>query len=123
MYDRVKRHEILVLRRAGLTLREVARKAGVIERPVKRILQQGDLDPPSRHAIGRPPVAVAFEEEARLILVTDGELPTVEVIRRLRQNSYLGGKNPVYRLVRRLRAMSVLKSPDPGLREITDPPP
>ncbi len=92
MYDRVKRHEILVLRRAGLTLREVARKAGVGVRTVQRILQQGDLDPPSRHAVGRPPVAVAFEEEARRILATDGELPTVEVLRRLRQNGYSGGK-------------------------------
>ncbi len=38
MADRMKRHEILVLRRAGLTLREVARKAGVGVRTVKRIL-------------------------------------------------------------------------------------
>ncbi len=39
MYDRMKRHEILVLRRAGLTLREVARKAGVGVRTAQRILQ------------------------------------------------------------------------------------
>ena len=104
MYDRMKRHEILVLRRAGLTLREVARKAGVGLRTVKRILQQGDLDPPSRRPVGRPPIALTFEEEVRRILATDGELPTVEVLRRLRERGYSGGKNPVYQLVRRLRA-------------------
>ena len=104
VYDRMKRHEILVLRRAGLTLREVARKAGVGLRTVKRILQQDDLDPPPRRPVGRPPIALTFEEEVRRILATDGELPTVEVLRRLRERGYSGGKNPVYQLVRRLRA-------------------
>ncbi len=36
--------------------------------------------------------------------MTNREVPTFEVLRRLRQNGYSGGKNPVYQLVRRLRA-------------------
>ncbi|EQD76148.1 Integrase, catalytic region, partial [mine drainage metagenome] len=99
----MKRHEILVLRRAGLTLREVARKAEVGLRTVKRIVHQGSLDPPPRRPVGRPPIAFSFEETVREILSTDGDLPTVEVLRRLREKGYAGGKNPVYRLVRRLR--------------------
>jgi len=103
VHDRMKRHEILVLRRAGLTLREVARKAEVGLRTVKRIVHQGSLDPPPRRPVGRPPIAFSFEETVREILSTDGDLPTVEVLRRLREKGYAGGKNPVYRLVRRLR--------------------
>ncbi len=103
MYDRMKRHEILVLRRANLTLREVARKAVVSLRTVKRIVDQGDVDPPPRPPIGRPPVATSFEEATRKILSEDGDLPTVEILRRLRQQGYVGGKNPVYQLTRRLR--------------------
>ncbi len=103
MHDRMKRHEILVLRRAGLTLREVARKTEVGLRTVKRIVHQGSLDPPPRRPVGRPPIAFSFEDTVRAILSTDGDLPTVEVLRRLREKGYAGGKNPVYRLVRRLR--------------------
>ncbi|MGI0055556.1 MAG: IS21 family transposase [Thermoplasmata archaeon] len=104
MHDRMKRHEILVLRRAGLTFREVARKADVGLRTVKRIVRRGDLEPPPQGAVGRPPIAVAFEDEVRQILTADGELPTVEILRRLRESGYSGGKNPVYRLARRLRS-------------------
>ncbi len=103
MHDRMKRHEILVLRRAGLTLREVARKTEVGLRTVKRIVHQGSLDPPPRRPVGRPPIAFSFEDTVRAILSTDGDLPTVEVLRRLREKGYAGGKNPVYRLARRLR--------------------
>lgn len=107
MYDRMKRHEILVLRGADLTLREIARKAGVSLRTVRRIVDQGDVEPPPRPPIGRPPVALAFEEAARKILSDDGGPPTVEVLRRLRQQGYSGGKNPVYQMVHRLRKVLV----------------
>ena len=103
MHDRMKRHEILVLRRAGLTLREVARKTEVGLRTVKRIVHQGSLDPPPRRPVGRPSIAFSFEATVRAILSTDGDLPTVEVLRRLREEGYAGGKNPVYQMVRRVR--------------------
>ncbi len=103
MHDRMKRHEILILRRAGLTFREVARKTGVGLRTVKRIARQGSVDPPARPPAGRPPIALSFEDTARAILSTDADLPTVEVLRRLRESGYVGGKNPVYRMIRRLR--------------------
>ncbi len=103
VHDRMKCHEILVLRRAGLTFREVARKTGVGLRTVKRIARQGTVDPPAILPVGRPPIAVSFEEAARRILSEEGTLPTVEILRRLREQGYDGGKNPVYQMVRRLR--------------------
>ncbi|MCI4324241.1 MAG: IS21 family transposase [Thermoplasmata archaeon] len=72
-------------------------------RTVKRIVQQGRVDPPSPLALGRPRVAVAYEERTRVILSETGDLPTVEILRRLREQGYTGGKNPVYQMVRHLR--------------------
>lgn len=103
MHDRMKRHEILVIRRAGLTLREVARKTGVGLRTVQRIVRQGTIDPPAPLPVGRPRIAVSFQEVAQRILSEEGGLPTVEILRRLREEGYVGGKNPVYQMVRQLR--------------------
>ncbi|MGB6499973.1 MAG: IS21 family transposase [Thermoplasmata archaeon] len=107
MFDRMKRHQILVLRRAGLTLREVAHRSEVSLRTVKRVVRVGEIDPPHRPPVGRPPVARALEAEVKRILTDRGDLPTVEVLRQLREKGYSGGKNPVYRLVRELRRIVV----------------
>ena len=104
MYDDMKRHEVRVLRKAGFSLREVGAQAEVGLSTVVRILDETEpVEVPARRSVGRPPIAVRFEEPARLILQEDAHLPTVEIMRRLRQQGYTGGKNPVYRLVRRLR--------------------
>ena len=107
MHDRLKRHEVLVLRRAGLPLREVARRANIGLRSVLRIVGEGTVDPPPRRPVGRPPIAAPFEEMAGAILAEASDLPTVEVLRRLRERGYAGGKNPVYQMVRRLRQVTI----------------
>jgi transposase len=103
VFDRMKRHEILVLRRAGLTLRQVARKADVSLRTVYRVVGSGSDEPPPKRPVGRPPLAPAFESRVEAILRERGDLPTVEILHRLREAGYAGGKNPVYSMVRRLR--------------------
>jgi transposase len=103
LYDPMKRHQIEVLVQAGFSLRAAARKAGISRNTVKRILRN---DPPleaDRRPVGRPPIAVPFEGSVRAVLTEQWDLPTVEVLRRLRHAGYTGGKNPVYQLVRRLR--------------------
>jgi transposase len=101
VYDRMKRHEIEVLRRAGLPLRQVARRAHVSLDTVERVLRESpDRPMPS---VGRPPVAETFEAPVRQILSDRPDCPTVEVLRQLRHQGYSAGKDPVYRLVRRLR--------------------
>ncbi|EQD78130.1 Integrase, catalytic region [mine drainage metagenome] len=102
MYDEMKRHEIAVLHGAGLSVRQVAKKARVSRNTVRKILRDSGVDP-ERRPVGRPPVATPFEAAVRAILVENWDLPSVEVLRRLRERGYPGGKNPIYQMVRRLR--------------------
>ncbi|EQD51855.1 transposase protein, partial [mine drainage metagenome] len=99
----MKRHEIEVLRRAGFSLRAVARKAGIARNTVKRILEETQPIEARRRPVGRPSIATPFEVLVEQILRERCDLPTVEILRRLREQGYAGGKNPVYQMVRRLR--------------------
>jgi len=104
VYDQLKRHEIHVLRQAGLSMREVARKAGVSLYTVERVLREErptEFSP--SHGMGRPRVASSFDGAVREILRERPDLPTVEVLHRLRECGYTAGKDPVYRLVRGVR--------------------
>ena len=56
-----------------------------------------------RRSIGRPAQAGAFQDHVRQILTEAPALPTVEVLHRLKQQGYGGGKSAVYDLVRALR--------------------
>jgi transposase len=103
VYDQLKRHQIEVLRSAGFSLREVARKSEVSLDTVQRVLHGSPQADGAQRPVGRPPLAIAFEEKVRTFLRERYDLPTVEVLRRLRREGYSGGKNPVYQLVRRLR--------------------
>jgi transposase len=103
LYDRMKRHEIEVLCRAGFSLRAVARKAGIARNTVKRILEETPSIEARRRPVGRPSIAVPFEALVEQILRERYDLPTVEILRRLHEQGYAGGKNPVYQMVRRFR--------------------
>ena len=104
VYDELKRHQIHVLRQAGFSLRLVARKADVSLDTVLRVLREGSTPREEvQPHLGRPPIAVPFEAPIQSILREEPDLPTVEILRRLRESGYLGGKNPVYEMVRRLR--------------------
>ena len=103
MYDRIKRHEIQVLHRAGFSIREVAERAQVGVNTVLRILRRPEKEDTRRRGVGRPSVATAFETTVRALLHDEPDLPTVEILRRLREQRYSASKNPVYQLVRRLR--------------------
>ena len=103
LHDPMKRHQVEVLFRAGFSLRAVARKAGISRNTVKRILRGAPPPEEDHRPIGRPPVAASFEGAVRALLAEQWDLPTVKVLRRLREAGYSGGKNPVYQMVRRLR--------------------
>ncbi len=103
LHDPMKRHQVEVLSRAGFSLRAVARKAGISRNTVKRILRGAPPPEEDHRPIGRPPVAASFEGAVRALLAEQWDLPTVKVLRRLREAGYSGGKNPVYQMVRRLR--------------------
>jgi transposase len=99
----MKRHEIAVLRQAGFPLREVAHKAGVSLDTVERVLKEMNVVESPPHRVGRPPVALGHQEMVRTLLQERPDLPTVEILRLLKEQGYLGGKDPVYRLARSLR--------------------
>ncbi len=105
----LKRHEIQVLRRAGHSLQEVGKLAGVSQSSVQRV----EAEPPvssfdstaerARRCVGRPAKAEAF----RALLV--GELAKqpgvlgVELLRRARLAGYAGGKSALYELIAAIR--------------------
>lgn len=105
----IKRHEVQVLLRSGMSHRQVARQTGVSKRTVTRIAQEmpisvvDDFAEVQRRNIGRPSPTATFEEQIQQILQEERDLPTVEILHRLKQNGYRGGKTAAYDLVRRLR--------------------
>ena len=103
VYDEMKRHEIRVLRQAGFTVREVARRADVARDTVERVLREEDSGHRASRSVGRPPVMTVFEALVEKMLQERPDLPTVEILRQLKEQGYTGGKDPVYRLAKHLR--------------------
>jgi transposase len=86
MFGMAKRHSVQVLREAGHTQQDVKKQTGVSERTIRRIEDE-------------PPVKLCVEA----ILKAEPELPTLEVLRRVREDGYLGGKSALYELVQSVR--------------------
>jgi transposase len=109
MIDMLKRHEIQVLRRAGHSLDEVAKLAGVGRRSVVRVEGEAAVShidnqsERSRRRIGRPSKAEPFRAFVVEQLTTEPHLLAVEVLRRARLEGYSGGKSALYELVHAIR--------------------
>lgn len=101
MYDAMKRHEIQILKEAGLSAVQIAKKAGVSVRTVWRILN--DSSPTPKDAVGRKKVAEPFSVQVQAILNNEPDLPTVEILHRVKQQGYASSKTPLFDLVARLR--------------------
>jgi transposase len=108
----MKRREVQVLRKAGVTLERTARVAGVSKRSVQRIVLEPTVEEilevnlAREGGVGRPSVTEPFRDPVRAILAGEPELPTLEVLHRMRQRGYLGGKSALYALVAKLRPPS-----------------
>jgi len=113
MYDIMKRHEIQVLRRAGVTQEKGAELSGVSVRAVRMIeaeepvVAPGDLGEVGRACIGRPSTTEPFRKLVEAILAEEPELLTLEVLRRARLDGYTGGKSALYGLVASMRPRPV----------------
>lgn len=109
MHKEIKRHDIQVLRRAGLTLKQVSEKTGVSLRSVERISMEPQVtdlrraEPSGARPVGRPSLVLPFREATKRILEAEPELPTVEVFRRIGLAGYAGRKSAFFEMVRRLR--------------------
>jgi hypothetical protein len=99
MIEMLKRHEIQVLRRAGHSLPDVAKLAGVSVRSVQRV----DAEPAVAHVdgeaererrrIGRPSKAEPMRGFVVSLLAKEPKLLSLEVLRRARLEGYDGGKS------------------------------
>ncbi len=109
MHDMMKRHEVQVLRRAGVTQEKVTELTGISVRAVRRIEAEEPVGVPDdeadreRRGIGRPSKAEPFRGLVAKVLAEDPELLSLEVLRRARLDGYQGGKSALYALISSLR--------------------
>ncbi len=109
MIGAMARHRVQVLRAAGKTLKQVAAETGVSQRSVQRIELErplesvADVVQAAQRGVGRPSVVEEWRERVAAVLAAEPTLPTVEILHRLREERYAGGKTALYELVRELR--------------------
>jgi len=98
------RHEIQVLRTAGIPERTVAERTAVSVRSVERISKEPRVTGTIRTVrVGRPSATAAWADRLAEWLAEDHTLPGMELLRRAHDDGYRGGKSALYELMRRLR--------------------
>lgn len=109
MYSMLKRHEVQVLHRAGLTQESISEISGVPLRSVQRIITEAPIvtletvaDAVGQGA-GRPSIAEPYRAFVVETLTAEPRLKTIEVLRRMRLKGYKGGKSAAYELVKLVR--------------------
>jgi transposase len=106
----LKRHEVEILLKVGHSKAEVARLAGVSLRSVNRIADEApvvhvdDAAEREKRRIGRPSIVEDFRKPVVKILEETPDLPSLEILRRVREAGYQGGKTALYALVASLRS-------------------
>jgi len=109
MWGMLKRHEVEILLKAGHAKAEVDRLTGISLRSVNRIAQEqavvqvDDKAERTRRQIGRPNAIQNFRKQVVAILEESPDLPSLEILRRVREAGYQGGKTALYDLVVLLR--------------------
>ena len=76
-------------------------------RSVRRILSEpkpSEGEEPSKRRPGRPSCAEPYRHLVATLLEREGDLSTIELLRRLREQGYKGGKTAFYDLVKSLRS-------------------
>ena len=103
------RHEIQVLLRAGHAQTDVAARAGVGVRTVRRVVaedavtQVDDVTERRTRHIGRPSKAAPFAAQVLGWLTETRDLPTQELLRRAKDAGYDGNKTAFYAMVAGVR--------------------
>src|SRR6266576_3543108 len=109
MIGAMTRHRVQVLRAAGMTLEQVVAKTGVSQSSVQRIEREPAIEAPADlplavdRGVGRPSVVEEWRERLAAVLAAEPELKTVEILHRMREQGYRGGKTVLYELARELR--------------------
>jgi hypothetical protein len=114
----LKRHEVEILLKAGHSKAEVARLAGVSLCSVKRIAEEvpvvhvDDAAEREKRRIGRPSIVEDFRKPVVKILEEKPDLPSLEILRRVREAGYQGGKTALYALVAAVRPKQIIRFAD-----------
>jgi transposase len=109
----LKRHEVEILLKAGHSKAEVARLAGVSLCSVKRIAEEvpvvhvDDAAEREKRRIGRPSKVEDSRKLVVKILEEKPDLPSLEILRRVREAGYQGGKTALYALVASVRPKEI----------------
>jgi transposase len=112
MLSMLKRHEVEILLKAGHRKTEVARLTAVSLCSVKRIAEEGpvthvdDAAERTQRQVGRPSTVANFRKTILEILQQNPDLASLEILRRVREAGYEGGKTALYALVASLRPKS-----------------
>ncbi|MGD0227122.1 MAG: IS630 family transposase [Terriglobia bacterium] len=113
MLGMLKRHEVKILLKAGHSKTDVARLTGVSFHSVSRMAEEAPVDhlddaaERMKRRIGRPSLMEDFRKRVVEILQEKADLPSLEVLRRVREAGYQGGKSMLYALVASLRPKQV----------------
>lgn len=105
----LKRHEIQVLLKVGLSQGDIAERTGVSVDTVGRVANEADVahtDDRAAHrerGIGRPSKAAPFADRIAAWLAEDPRLPTHELLRRAKEIGYDGKKTAFYAIAAGLR--------------------
>jgi transposase len=110
MIDDMKRHEVQILRVAGLSTRSIRRNTGISRSSVQRIAREAPVasadDSKLRvvRGAGRPSDVARYRLPILEMLKETPDLLSVEILRRVRELGYEGGKSALYGFVAMLRS-------------------
>jgi transposase len=113
MIGAMTRHRVQVLRAAGLPQARIAAITGISERSVRNICEEAPIEDPRdvararERGVGRPSVVAPWRGPLAALLETEPKLKTVEILHRLREAGYRGGKTVLYKLTHELRPRAV----------------
>lgn len=129
MYGDEKRRDVQLLLKANVSRERIAKLTGVSVRTIRRIAQEpsrpaapggnrasvlasvGAAMQPTRPGPGRPSTVAPYRDAIAEMLSAEPGLKSLEVLKRLRDRGYVGGKSAVYALARELRAQSTVATP------------
>jgi transposase len=109
MHSLLKRHEVQVLRRAGLDRPKVEAVTGVSVRSIRRIDEEEPItsldqrEASKARRMGRPSKAEPFRAFIETVLEDEPELMSLEILRRAKLKGYAGSKTALYDLIASLR--------------------
>src|SRR5437870_13517089 len=113
MLGMLKRYEVEILLKAGHSKAEVASLEGVslcsVERNAEEVpvVHVDDAAEREKQRIGRPSIVEDFRKPVVNILEEKPDLPSLEILRRVREAGYQGGKTALYALVASVRPKEI----------------